>query len=284
VSYKLVDWVMTCSGTNHRERAVLGSLARHANDDGSGAWPSISTMAREAGLSRSSVDRALRSLRATGHIKASGTHRVGTPGGPQAVPVYRVVAEAEGQAVSPQSPAPEGYVRLTHPSPKGTSGRRTRVRQADAKGTSGRRTTLSLNQSIKIRPKARDAREAGSDPVSDGDGWVASVVAHYRRLSGRQTTTAQVAALQGVHAECPRLSADGAREVMDRYVDECKRDGERPNLFSPLFFERRFKSADSRLADQGVRPILRVVHPSVRVALEQVAKHFPGGQTNEAAS
>ena len=52
--------------------------ADHAKGDGSSAWPSLETIARESLLSERQVRRCLRNLEASGEIVETGTSRKGT--------------------------------------------------------------------------------------------------------------------------------------------------------------------------------------------------------------
>jgi hypothetical protein len=54
-------------------RLVLLVLADHASDDGTGAWPSVGTIAQEARMSESQTRECLRRLERNGAIKANGT-------------------------------------------------------------------------------------------------------------------------------------------------------------------------------------------------------------------
>lgn len=54
-------------------RLVLIALADKANDDGTGAYPSVATLARETRQSERNVQYALRALEQGGHIAAAGT-------------------------------------------------------------------------------------------------------------------------------------------------------------------------------------------------------------------
>ena len=55
------------SDLNHRARAVYMYLKDHADREGS-CWPGIKTIAKELGLSSSTVKRALNDLSRTGYI------------------------------------------------------------------------------------------------------------------------------------------------------------------------------------------------------------------------
>ena len=85
MSAAITGWVLDHSPTVGAARLVLIVLADHANNDGSNAWPSVSTIARQANCSMSTAHRVLRELEAGGQIAREGTS--------QALTVrYRVVA------------------------------------------------------------------------------------------------------------------------------------------------------------------------------------------------
>lgn len=62
------------AGLTHRAVAVYIYLKSRANKD-SYCWPAIRTMGRDLNLSRSTIQRALRELEATGWIKKELRHR-----------------------------------------------------------------------------------------------------------------------------------------------------------------------------------------------------------------
>lgn len=68
MSYKLVDRVFDLEGLPKREKAALLSLAKHAHNDGTEAYPSYARMARETGWSRDQMKRAVHSLLKFGFI------------------------------------------------------------------------------------------------------------------------------------------------------------------------------------------------------------------------
>jgi hypothetical protein len=69
MSIRVVEWVLAHSPAKHAERLVLIVLASHAHDDGSNAFPSVDRISGRAKLSRRSVLKALKSLRAAGAIE-----------------------------------------------------------------------------------------------------------------------------------------------------------------------------------------------------------------------
>ena len=72
MSVQALSWVLEQSPARGTDRLVLLSLANHAHPDGSHAWPAVATIAREAGVSERSAQRALRSLEELGAIEPDG--------------------------------------------------------------------------------------------------------------------------------------------------------------------------------------------------------------------
>jgi 6-phosphogluconate dehydrogenase len=103
MSIEVTTWVYRHSEERLGRRLVLLVLADHANDDGTGAWPSVETIGEKARLSRAQVQRCLRALEAEGAIEKAGKSRSGTSiynvlmtseGGPQDEASYRTWSEA----------------------------------------------------------------------------------------------------------------------------------------------------------------------------------------------
>lgn len=84
MSIQVFGWVLDHSTAEKSARLVLFALANHADRDGTKAFPSVETLCREARLSRRSVQNALRSLEAGGHIEITGTTAKGTT-------IYRIL-------------------------------------------------------------------------------------------------------------------------------------------------------------------------------------------------
>lgn len=103
VSWQAVEAVRERSASKHGARLVLFCLASHARPDGSQAFLSLSTLQREANLSRSRVVEGIRRLRELGEIEQTHTRPGGTP-------VFRVtlVAGSETEPGSETELAPHG--------------------------------------------------------------------------------------------------------------------------------------------------------------------------------
>lgn len=72
MSHQAVAHVLSYSSSRLAARLVELVLASHARPDGTGAWPSVATIAREANLSERAVREALATLRAAGLIIDTG--------------------------------------------------------------------------------------------------------------------------------------------------------------------------------------------------------------------
>lgn len=78
MSVQALSWVLEESLAKGGGRLVLLALANHAGTDGSRTFPSVETLAREARMTRSGVQKALRRLEAEGHIRTTGRTAKGT--------------------------------------------------------------------------------------------------------------------------------------------------------------------------------------------------------------
>lgn len=77
MSVQAMSWVFDHSAARLGERLVLLAIANHAREDGSGAWPSVETIALEANLSESAAHRAIRRLEQSGQLvifRGEGPH------------------------------------------------------------------------------------------------------------------------------------------------------------------------------------------------------------------
>lgn len=102
MSVQAISWVMDHSRSRLGARLVLLSVANHAHADGTGAYPSKATIAREAGLSPRQVQRLIRELEDLGEV------RVLRGEGPRGAHLYDLPMVREGrQSDSPQE-APGG--------------------------------------------------------------------------------------------------------------------------------------------------------------------------------
>ena len=79
MSFDVILWVMHNSEETLGRRLVLLALAENANDDGSGAWPSVETLAKKSRLSTRQVKRCLKGLAEDGAILEEGTGPKGRP-------------------------------------------------------------------------------------------------------------------------------------------------------------------------------------------------------------
>lgn len=62
MSVQAMSWVIEHSGHKGNAFVVLLMIANHAKDDGSGAWPSIATLARKARIGERTVQRTIARL------------------------------------------------------------------------------------------------------------------------------------------------------------------------------------------------------------------------------
>lgn len=78
MSVHVLSWVLKHSEARLGDRLVLISLADHAKDDGTYAWPSQDLIAHESRMSVRQVRRCLTALERNGQIIARGVSRYGT--------------------------------------------------------------------------------------------------------------------------------------------------------------------------------------------------------------
>lgn len=69
VSVQAISWVIEHSKQKANPFVVLLMIANHARSDGSGAWPSVHTLAKECRLGDRTVQRAIRALAETGELR-----------------------------------------------------------------------------------------------------------------------------------------------------------------------------------------------------------------------
>lgn len=69
MSVQAISYVLDFSQSEGGARHVLLSIANHVKADGTGAWPSVPTIAKESRLDQRTVFRALDELKKTGEIE-----------------------------------------------------------------------------------------------------------------------------------------------------------------------------------------------------------------------
>jgi hypothetical protein len=111
VSIQAIAWTLERSELPLVDRMVLTVYAYHADELGSSSFPSIATVAEEAGAGRSTVKRARGRLVDAGHLVQIGTRPSGTP-------VFRLPMRSEGSRagqgpVADPLPAEGGPERAT---------------------------------------------------------------------------------------------------------------------------------------------------------------------------
>lgn len=84
LSVQAISWVIDESKHKLGNLVVLLMIANHAKSDGSGAWPSVPTLARESRMSERQVQRCIRLLEKSGELQVSN----GT--GPHGCNVYAI--------------------------------------------------------------------------------------------------------------------------------------------------------------------------------------------------
>ena len=91
MSLALVHRIWRESKTRGPARAVLLCLAIRAKDADRRAWPSIATIAKDAGISERTAQYAIRDLEEAGEIRRTGIVTLTAPNGfKRYVPAYQV--------------------------------------------------------------------------------------------------------------------------------------------------------------------------------------------------
>lgn len=110
MSVHVTSWVLKNSPAAHGARLVLIVLADHANEDGTGAYPSIATIASEARLSENAVRAALKRLQKDHAIRHEGYSVFKTK-------VWRVLMTPSDSAPPESAPLQNGSeIAQFHPS------------------------------------------------------------------------------------------------------------------------------------------------------------------------
>ena len=130
MSIQAMSWVIENSQHKGNTFVVLLMIANHAKSDGSGAWPSVPTIARESRISERTVQRTIKRLCRTTHqikpelicLEGKGPHGCNlytipgvnmSPGGRQIA--HRVVSDSVTPLVSRVSPEPSFNRPLNQP-------------------------------------------------------------------------------------------------------------------------------------------------------------------------
>ncbi len=128
MSVQALSWVFDFSKSSLAARHVLLSIANHAKANGTGAWPSVSRLSREANVSESTVHRSIKELQDLGELSVevgAGPHGCNlytlakmTPPGAKLIPLGSQVeggggAKLTGGGVPPVTPEPSFNRPLT---------------------------------------------------------------------------------------------------------------------------------------------------------------------------
>lgn len=131
MSVQAIGWVLDHSKSRLAARHVLISIANHAKSDGTGAWPSVGTIARESRISKREVQRSIPQLVALGELHVepgagpNGTHMYSLPkmrgdklAGEEATNGHRGVTSCHGEGVTngrvpPDQKSPEPSLKKT---------------------------------------------------------------------------------------------------------------------------------------------------------------------------
>jgi hypothetical protein len=120
-SVQAISWVIDHSQQRLGSLVVLLMIANHARSDGTGAWPSIATLAKEARMSERQVQYCLRQLAKSGELRVKreagphGTNLYSIPGVQilhrEGAKSYREGCNLASKAIPETAPNPSLTVR-----------------------------------------------------------------------------------------------------------------------------------------------------------------------------
>jgi hypothetical protein len=176
MSVQAMSWVIEHSKHKGNAFVVLLMIANHARADGTGAWPSVKTLAKEARISSRSVQNTLRRLERSGELQTSIAE------GPKGSNLYSLPRYAEFAPPPPAEFAPPTQHNFTPP---------TQIRATSPAAAMS--PEPSLKQPLDNRPKSFvpptleeltsycDARQSKIDTIKfwnhyEANGWMAGRV------------------------------------------------------------------------------------------------------------
>lgn len=166
MSIKVMQWVWENSPTTRGDRLVLLAIADCASDDGANAWPSLSTIAKKAGITVRACQLALRRLESFGYLK------VEMQAGPKGCNKYTIlmtrVKKVQGEGDSGAKKR-RGEVSAVQGVKFPTQGGEV----SDTKGVNSASPELSLEPSIEPSVKPSDARDFNRRVSALAEAWCA---------------------------------------------------------------------------------------------------------------
>lgn len=112
MSIDVTSAVWKRSASTLADRLVMLYIADRCNEDGSGAYPAVATIAKHAGVSERSVQLSVKRLVAMGELEVLPN------AGPHGVNVYRILLDGLGGTPSPRHDQPRNVCTPAHPSPR----------------------------------------------------------------------------------------------------------------------------------------------------------------------
>ena len=182
-----MTWVFNHSRATGTDRLVLLAIADSANDYGQESWPSLSTIARKAGIDRRTVSRSLARLEELGELRRARSGRLGAGGVSNS---YTVVMEVGAGRHHPDAPALStggGEVPLGAEDPQGQSAPEVGASRPRGRGEMPPDPSLSI-QNHPLRAALVDnvveaiadlrlaKRQQTGQPLASPERWRASVI------------------------------------------------------------------------------------------------------------
>lgn len=223
MSVQALSWVLENSESRLADRHVLISIANHAERDGTGAWPSVATIAHESRLSDRQVQRSIVDLEALGELfveRNAGPRGCNLYSLPQmqAVPLRQVVTLEENVTPDNQSQkagtvtpsSPEEGINC-HPNRPLTVLKENRPEETPSTNSKGQ----TPEEEERLRLQAEEARQAREDRRAKK--------ANKGRSFNRTPTQFSRPQPRREVADVPRLSAAEQRRINNEAVIERRR-------------------------------------------------------------
>ena len=155
MSAKVRAYAAQHSKLRRSSKTVILQIAHYANDDGTSAYPSIRTIARDCGISPSAVNRALRTARESGELDIQYNL------GPHGTNLYRIRLENIGSLADLEAAGLAAPSRNDTPvilTPKGSTIRGNQYSCSSLRSVSSPDPEISKSSERILGPKPRSSR------------------------------------------------------------------------------------------------------------------------------
>lgn len=249
MSVQAMSWVLDHSRAENAARLVMISLANHASVDGSNAYPSISTIAREARCGESTVRHSIKALIALGEIEDVGT-------GPRGTNCFRInMVQRDDASVRVVRPRPGQRPPHERSTPAGSAAPQDLRPPAGSalKGAQDLRTTPagsaaepSLNRPLNLDSPVVDGRAGTGERTHDRDDLAEFITGILQRaidsLTGEQQSKQPTAAAIRATLEATSVDDDRAVEIAQETRAIAQSQNRAPNI-AGLYAQRMAQAA-----------------------------------------